>query len=256
MTAKIYEDLANWWPLFSAPSDYVEEAAFFHDLLDRSVSRPPTTILELGSGGGNNASHLKAWYDMTLVDIAPGMVDVSRTLNPECRHEVGDMRSLRLGRTFDAVFVHDAICYMTSEADLRAALRTAWEHCSPGGVAVFVPDDVRETFAPTSSTGGHDDGDRSLRYLEWHDDPDPTDSTSVTDYAIMLRDRSGTRVVHDRHVHGVFGRDQWLSMLREIGFDAVNVRDPWERDVFVATRRRDSTAAAARRTASRSSDRG
>jgi hypothetical protein len=29
----------------------------------------------------------------------------------------GDMRTTRLGRQFDAVFVHDAVCYMTTEAD-------------------------------------------------------------------------------------------------------------------------------------------
>jgi SAM-dependent methyltransferase len=234
---KIYDDLASWWPLFSAPSDYVEEAAFFHTILDGAMSPAPRTVLELGSGGGNNASHMKAWYDMTLVDVAPGMVEVSRKLNPECGHAVGDMRTLRLGKTFDAVFVHDAICYMTSEADVRAALRTAWEHCRPGGVAVIVPDDVRETFASSSSMGGHDDDERCLRYLEWHDDPDPADSTSVTDYAIMLRDRSGTRVVHDRHVHGLFGRGEWLAMLREAGFEPEIVRDEWGRDVFIARRR-------------------
>ncbi len=29
------------------------------------------------------------------------------------------------GRQFDAVFVHDAICYMATESDLRKAIETA-----------------------------------------------------------------------------------------------------------------------------------
>lgn len=59
----------------------------------------------------------------------------------------------------------------------------------------------------------------------------------MTDYAIMLRDRDGTRVIHDRHVHGLFGRDKWLAMLREARFETDVVRDPWGRDVFVACRK-------------------
>ena len=78
---------------------------------------------------------------MTLVDLSPQMLAVSRALNPECEHREGDMRTVNLGRTFDAVFVHDAIMYMTSEADsLIAAMRNAYRHCRAGGVALFVPD--------------------------------------------------------------------------------------------------------------------
>ena len=33
---------------------------------------------------------------MTLTDIAPGMLAMSESINPECEHIVGDMRTLRL----------------------------------------------------------------------------------------------------------------------------------------------------------------
>ena len=84
------------------------------------------------------------------------MLAISTTINPECEHLVGDMRTLRLGRTFDAVLVHDAICYMTTEDDLRAAMATAVQHLRPGGVAVFAPDHVRERFAVGTDHGGED----------------------------------------------------------------------------------------------------
>ena len=71
---------------------------------------------------------------------------LSRTLNPGCEHVLGDMRTLRLGRTFDAVFAHDAVMYMATEDALRACMGTAFAHTRPGGVAVFVPDFTRETF--------------------------------------------------------------------------------------------------------------
>jgi hypothetical protein len=139
---KLYDELAEWWPVFSDPEEYRREAVHIGKVLRRSTRPAPHTVLELGSGGGNSAYHLKARFAMTLVDLSPRMLAVSRKLNPECEHIKGDIRRLRLGRTFDAVFVHDAIAHMTTERDLRAVMQTAYEHCRPGGVALFVPDFV------------------------------------------------------------------------------------------------------------------
>lgn len=233
---KTYNDLASWWPLFSAPEDYAEEAAFFHAIFEEFSTPKARTLLELGSGGGNNASHLKPHYTMTLVDPSPGMLAASRALNPECEHIEGDMRTLRLGRAFDAVFIHDAIMYMTTEADLRAALRTAFEHCRPGGVALFTPDYVRESFEPGTDCGGHDGDGRALRYLEWKYDPDPTDSTYTVDYAFMLREGGETSVVHDRHIEGLFPRARWIALMEEVGFSASVRPDAFRRDNFIGLR--------------------
>ena len=134
------------------------------------------------------------------------------------------MRSVRLGRTFDAVFVHDAIAYMTTEDDLRQVFATAFEHCRTGGVALFVPDEVRETFEPTTDHGGYDAPDRGLRYLEWTTDPDASDTWYVTDYAFLLRLPDGSIDVRsDRHVCGLFPRATWLAVARDAGFEATAV---------------------------------
>ena len=147
------------------------------------------------------------------------------------------MRTVKLGRTFDAVFIHDAISYMTSEADLIAAIRNAYRHCRAGGVALFVPDCVRETFVAETSHGGHDGDGRSLRYLMWTVDPDSTDTSYRTDFAILLRDRNGdTRVVHDSHIEGLFPRAEWMRLLREVGFQPSTMTDEWNREIFVAKR--------------------
>jgi hypothetical protein len=162
------------------------------------------------------------------------MLAVSRALNPECEHVVGDMRALRLGRSFDAVVVHDAVMYMTTEDDLRAAIGTAAAHLRPGGAAIFIPDHVRETFRPETDHGGHDGDGRSLRYLEWTWDPDASDTVFVTEHAYLLRDGDRpTRVHQDRHVMGLFPRAVWVGLLGEAGLDVRRVVDPWQRDVFV-----------------------
>ncbi len=233
---KLYQELAVWWPLWSPPEDYLEEAAFFAQVL-KEAAPGARTLVEFGSGGGSNAFHLKAHYTLTLVDISPEMLAVSRAINPDCEHLLGDMRSARPGRQFDLVFIHDAIDYMTTEADLRQAFETAYVHCKPGGAALFVPDHVRETFKPTTDHDARDGEDgRALRVLEWQYDPDPTDSNYIMHFAFLLRERGEVHFEHDTHLFGLFARADWLRWLNEAGFQARSVIDQFGRDVFVATK--------------------
>lgn len=234
---RFYDELAEWWPLFSPPDDYAEEASDLLTRLAPAVSRSGSSLLELGSGGGSLASHLKARFTMTLTDRAPAMLEVSRSLNPECEHLVADMRTIRLGRLFDVVLVHDAIAYATDEASARATLASAAAHCRPGGIVAVLPDVVRETFAPGIASGGCDAPDgRGLRYLEWTWDPDPDDDVCTVDYAFLLRAADGrVAVEHDRHIEGVFSRAQWLAWFEAAGLRSTCETDPWGRDVFVAT---------------------
>ena len=188
---KLYKELAAWWPIFSAPTDYEEEAVFFRKLIYEYCRPSPQTLLELGSGGGNNALFLKQDFQMTLIDLSPEMLAVSRQLNPECQHLEGDMRTVRLEKQLDAVFVHDAIMYMITEQDLQLVMETAFIHCRPGGAALFAPDCVLETFKPGTDQGGHDGENNSLRYLEWVFDPNPNDTTYNVEFAILLHDEYG-----------------------------------------------------------------
>ena len=235
---RLYGELASWFHLLTRPESYAEEAEFAIPLLGEAAAPPPRTLLELGAGGGNSAFHLKTHFQMTLTDLSAEMLENSRRINPECEHLVGDMRSLRLGRLFDAVFVHDAIMYMTTEDDLRLAIETAAAHCRQGGVALLLPDCVRETFTSgVHHQGGYDGGGRSLRYLEWTIDADPTDTIYTADYAYMLREGDGpVRVEHDRHTLGIFARDTWMALMRGAGFTPRVLSDPWNREVFVGTR--------------------
>ena len=217
---KMYDELAEWWPLLSPPEEYIEEASVYREVISSHAAPPPRTLLELGSGGGHNASHLKEAFEMTLVDRAEAMLRQSRQLNPEATHVLGDMREVRLGKQFDAVFVHDAISYMASRDDLLLAMTTAYAHCKPGGVALFVPDETKERFVSSTSSGGSDDGVRGFRYLEWIWDPDPSDEQCVADYAFLIRESNGeVRAVHDRHIHGLFPHQVWLDTLRAAGFE-------------------------------------
>jgi SAM-dependent methyltransferase len=248
---RMYTDLADWFHLITAPDEYVEEASFYLNTMTELSDRPPQTLLELGSGAGNNAFHYKRQLQaVTLTDLSEGMLRLSRQINPDCEHIQGDMRTLRLGRTFDAVFVHDAVCYLATHGDLQACMRTAFVHCRPGGVTLFAPDHIRENFPKTrtqtqaTDSGGRDGEGRAIRWLQWTYDPDPSDDTYTVDYAYILHEAGkASRVIHDRHTCGLFTRAAWLGHLTSAGFEQARALPfnhselaPGSLEVFVASR--------------------
>ena len=67
----------------------------------------PRTLLELGSGGGNMASHLKRDLRLTLTDLSMQMLDESRRINPEAEHLVGDINRAAARIIRDVADRHD-----------------------------------------------------------------------------------------------------------------------------------------------------
>lgn len=223
MQPLLYNELVPWYRLVDPPRDHQEDAQRFQALLEGAVKGEARTLLELGAGAGHNALFLKERFRCTLTDLSEGMRGLSQELNPQCEHLPGDMRTLRLGRTFDAVLVHDAVAYMTTREDLRAAAQTAFEHTRAGGAALFAPDCVRETFRERAEVEGDDAGERGVRFLMWTRDPNPDDDTYLVDFAFLLREGEAVRAVHDQHVEGVFARAVWVETLRAVGFEVACV---------------------------------
>jgi trans-aconitate methyltransferase len=222
----LYRDLVSWYRLVDPPADHADEAEVFTAAFERAASARPETLLELGSGAGHNALHLKQRFACTLTDLSEPMLSLSRELNPACEHIAGDMRTLRLDRVFDAVLIHDAIVYMTSEADLLAALRTAFVHTRPGGVAIFAPDCVRETFREQTELLSESDATRAMRGVMWTWDPNPRDDTYTVDFAFLLRDGERIDAVHDHHLEGVFPRATWQRLLEGVGYQVEPLQRP------------------------------
>lgn len=216
---RLYRELAGWWPLISPPGEYAGDAAVIER--EFAAARPAVrTVLDLGSGGGHVARYLSGDRSVTLVDISAEMLAVSRELNPGCLHVQGDMRTIRLGRAYDAVLVHDAVDYVTNQDDLGLVIGTAYAHCRPGGIAVFAPDHTAETFRPGSGAGGgHDGNGRQASFTERTSDPDPGDDWILAEYEFTLRDADGTvTVVPEAHRLGSFRRATWLRLLTSVGF--------------------------------------
>lgn len=218
---RLYGELASWWPLISPAGAYAEDAACLERVF-AAASVPVHEVLDLGSGGGHVAMHLKgARQRLTLVDRSAEMLAVSRALNPECEHVQADMLTIRLGRQFDAVLVHDAVDYVTTEAELRLVVDTAFAHCRTGGLAAFAPDHIADTFKPgTGAGGGGDRAGRQATFRERTFDPDPEDDWIVSEYEFTVRPAdSNVQVVREAHRLGAFSARTWLNVLAAAGFD-------------------------------------
>ncbi len=224
-TCRLYTDLAWLWPMWGDPAEeYAHYCRHVTGLIERHAERPPGTLLDIGCGGGKNVFSLKRRFGVTGVDLSPAMLALARDLNPESTFVQGDMRTFRLGRTFDAVLMDDALSYMTCLADLVAALRTASAHLSHGGVLVVTPDVTTETFrqnrttaTPATRTGTRDALD--VVFVENVYDPDPADEQYETTVLYLIRDHGQLRIETDHWTMGLFSLDTWRRVLRETGFE-------------------------------------
>jgi SAM-dependent methyltransferase len=219
VSPRLYADLAYLWPLVSPPALYRQEAARVAEIIRTTAARTVRSVLELGSGGGHLASHLRTRFEMTLVDRSVEMLEQSRGLNQHCRHRQGTMEAIRLGERFDAVLIYDAISYIASETGLRLVFATAREHVRPGGVVLLGPDAFRETFEERTYRGTCNVREMRFSYVERCFDPDPDDSLVTSDFVFNVHIRQQPpRTYRDRHLFGLFPRATWLNLLANAGF--------------------------------------
>jgi SAM-dependent methyltransferase len=207
--------------------------------LARTSRRGRPRLLELGAGGGHLLAHLQVDFECTATDLSQTMLDNCARLVPGARRILGDMRTLRLEERFDVVLIHDAIDYMTTGDDVRAALATAGAHLGPGGVLLVAPTYTRDNFVDGDAE--HDaDPSANLTYLSYVHDPDTSDTEYELVLVYLIRDAE-TRAVDvtvDRHRCGFFLESQWLAFLKQARFEAHRIEDDKAWTLFAGTKRR------------------
>jgi SAM-dependent methyltransferase len=216
---RLYKDLAFLMPIITPPEEYAEEASYWRAVLREKLGEGRHDILELGSGGGHNLSHLTGDFVATAVDLSEPMLAQCRKLNFEVETHVGDMRHVRLGRRFSAVLIHDAISLMVTETDLSKTFETAAAHLKPGGIIITAPDHFAESFySPTTETATHHAQGMDVTYFEFTHDPDPADTAIESIMVFLINDQKGLRVEYDRHIMGLFPKSTWIHLLEQAGF--------------------------------------
>jgi SAM-dependent methyltransferase len=240
-TPGVYGELAYLWPLLSPVEDYAADAEaicqLISDKLGSLADKQKPSVVEFGAGGGHTLHHLSKEFETAAVDLSDAMLDCSRALNPLTEHHVGDMRTIRLGRLFDVVLVHDAVDYLRTQDDLQAMLQTAKAHLNPGGLVAIAPTYVSETFEPGQTVDDVNADDHvQVRYLSRIGCvQDATRQANVLSDAfelcmtIVIRKQgedgiSTLQIEHDRHTCGLFSTQTWVQLMQEAGF-TVEQRD-------------------------------
>lgn len=220
-TCHLYTDLAWLWPMWGdASTEYAHYCHYVTGLIRQHATRQATTLLDIGCGGGKNVLNLKREFKVTGLDLSPNMLAQAKELNPDCTFIQGDMRTCRLGATYDAVLMDDAISHMICRSDFMAAFRTAYAHLNTGGVLVATPDVTIETFQQNKTTTTSATRDElEVVFVENVYDPDPTDGQYETTLLYLIRDSGRLRIESDHWTMGIFSLDRWRNVLSETGFE-------------------------------------
>ena len=222
-TYRLYSDLAWLWPMWGDASEYAPYCAHVTRLIRQSARREVHSLLNMGCGGGKNVFNLKQDFAVTGLDISPAMLDLASQLNPECRFLQADMRTFSLPERFDAILIDDAICYMTTETDLRAVFQSAYAHLHAGGVMVCGPDDTPETFVQNHTRATHAAAAKpehvEVVFIENYFDPAPGDTEYDALMIYLIRENGQLRIEHDLHRLGLFSLDVWRRLLISAGFE-------------------------------------
>lgn len=142
----VFDAYARYYDLLYRDKEYDTEAKYVASLV-REHAPNSTRFLELGCGTGAHAEHLaRMGCSVHGVDRSEVMLDGAAARQNGLPADIarrltfgkGDVRSVRTGRTYDAVIsLFHVMSYQTTDADLAAAIETAAAHLAPGGVFLF-----------------------------------------------------------------------------------------------------------------------
>lgn len=137
MSDAAFKTYSCYYDLLYRDKDYVAEANYIAGLLDRfGVSGQQ--LLEFGSGTGKHGRLLvERGYQVTGIERSAEMVArAGSVFGFSCLQ--GDVCTVRLGRTFDAVLsLFHVVSYLTTNDALRAVFASASAHLGVGGLFVF-----------------------------------------------------------------------------------------------------------------------
>jgi SAM-dependent methyltransferase len=171
----VYDRSARIYDLLyvgSGIKDYPAEAAELHRII-QDAAPGARSLLDVACGTGADLAELRQWYTVEGMDLSPAMLEMARRRLPDVPLHTGDMRTLDLGKSFDAVLcLFSSIAYVTDPSELRSTVARLARHVRPGGVLIL---------------------DGWIRPEEWHDRYRPEPDIARDDETLVVRLASSRR---------------------------------------------------------------
>ncbi|CAM3429855.1 trans-aconitate 2-methyltransferase [Kibdelosporangium persicum] len=206
------------------------------------LGRQPASLLDIGCGTGRDLEYLaKHIPDVAGVDHQQVMIDYARQRRGQIDFHVGDMRTLRLHRTFEAITCFGyALANVHANRDIDKAVATFAAHSAPGTLLILeVIDPLRTDKLPRSFTIDIPDlrADAIAEYRQHH-------AQQLLERRRTWRRAQG--LVHDHVTFRLLYPKELEYYLDNHHFDILGAHELREKhnaaSAFVVARYRDNTA--------------
>ena len=217
--------------------DYPAESEALHAII-QEASPGARTLLDVACGTGAHLEILRRWYEVEGADLSPEMLEVARRRLLDVPLHVADMRTLDLGRKFDAVTcLFSAIGYVTELADMRSTIRRLADHVAPGGVLI-VDGWVRPEDWGDDYRGGPDvaaDDETMVVRLSFSR---RAGSITEMDLHHLVRDADGIEHFSEHHRLALVPTEEYMAAFESAGLRARILPYMASRDRVVGTKPR------------------
>ncbi|MBN1693808.1 methyltransferase domain-containing protein [candidate division WOR-3 bacterium] len=221
---KAYTELAWVDMIVSSPKEIAQETELYSKTIKENAETETKTLLHLACGAGMNDYTFKKHFEVTGVDISQDMLSLAKELNPEIIYIYGDMRTIELGKKFDAVAIPDSIDYMKTKEDLKKVIRNANKNLNPGGVLLIVAH-PKETFKENNFVYTGKKGDIEITVFENNYISPKNDSIYEATIIYLIRKKGKLETHIDIHTLGLFDKKTWFSLLKGEGFEVKETKE-------------------------------
>jgi SAM-dependent methyltransferase len=230
---KIYDKYAEYYDLLYQEKDYIAEANFIHQLIQKHFPQAES-ILDMGCGTGKHALALLdfgyqiAGIDKSKFNIKKALSEISGSgSNPsKITFKKADIRKIRLDHRYDVVTsLFHVMSYQITNEDLIAAFQTAKHHLNKGGLFIFdcwygpaVLKD-RPTVRIKNITNEHL---KVTRIAE----PEifPNENMVAVNYHLIIQDRKTDKIsdIHETHKMRYLFKPEILNFLSSVDFELID----------------------------------